>query len=402
VEWRYVAYDQQGRREDGVMDAPDVESVRHALLANDLLPARVEKAKVSIFKVDLSQYTAKIKESEIAFLFRQLSSVVRTGLPLVSALSLQQKTSPNPKLKVVLRDLETRLRSGQALWESFAAHPKIFKPLYTEMLRSAERSGYTADALERIAHHIESASSLKKKIQGALVYPAIVGIMSTVGIITLIIVVLPKMKGIIEAFNVNLPLPTRIVMAVADFAEHNRLLIILVLALLVAVPVVGLQFQQGKDLWDQLKLKIPVLGRVTRLTAVASFARVLAEVMSVGLPMNEALDSLKGSFGNRFLAARFESVTPLILGGEGISRSLEQVGILPAEALQMIRIGEESGNVPQVASELSRFYEEEASRAVKTMTDMIEPLLISVLGGLVLFLALAIIAPIFAAYSNIS
>lgn len=390
MRFRYVAYEGR-RRRVGAIDAESEAEVARAVAAAgwflvSVAPAGGAKPRVLVF--------GRAGGPQLAFFFRQLAAVVRMGLPLTRALSVQAK-SMTGAWRRVLRGLEARVRGGDSLAEAMAAYPAFFRPLFVEMVRAGERSGTADAALERCAGYVQAEYGLRQKVRTAMMYPLVVLLFAGAGGAYLVGAVLPKITRMFLDLQIPLPLPTRMLIGLTVFLQNKGLAVLGVLGGLALFLAAGPRVPGVRLFVDGSLLRLPGVGQVVRVSALSRFLRVLAEGLEVGLPLRVALELSARSVGNGVLERQVASVIPRAVSGAGLAAALEQSRAFPPLVPQVVGLGEESGTVPSVLKELADYYEGEADRAVKAAASMIEPVMILAVAGVVGFLALSIVMPIY-------
>ena len=390
MRFRYVAYEGP-RRRCGVLDAASEEEVARAIASAGWFLVSVVPAAPSRPRAVLLSCPGG---PQLAFFFRQLAAVVRMGLPVTRALSVQA-SSMSGAWRRVLRGLEARVRGGESLASAMAAYPGFFRPLFVELVRAGERSGTADAALDRCARYVQAEFGLRQKVKSAMMYPLVVLLFAGAGAAYLVGAVLPKITKMFLDLQIPLPLPTRLLISATAFLQARGPVLLGVVAGLVLAASAGKRVPGVRVLIDSLLLRLPGLGGVIKASGLSRFLRVLAEGLDVGLPLRMALELSTRSVGNAVLERQATGVIPRAVSGSGLAAALEQSRVFPPLVPQVVRLGEETGTVPSVLKELADYYEQEADRAVKAATSMIEPLMIFAVAGVVGFLALAIVAPIY-------
>jgi len=391
VRFRYVAYEGR-RRRVGVIEAGSEAEVARAVAAAgwflvSVAPVGAGRSRGFVF--------ARAGGPQLAFFFRQLAAVVRMGLPLTRALSVQARSATGAWRRV-LRGLEARVRGGDSLADAMAAYPGFFRPLFVEVVRAGERSGTADAALERCAGYVQAEHGLRQKVRSAMVYPLVVLLFAASGGAYLVAAVLPKITRMFLELEVPLPLPTRALIGLTVFLQHRGPLVLAALGAMLVLLAAGPRLPGVRLLVDGFLLRLPGVGQVVRASALSRFLRVLAEGLEVGLALRVALELSSRSLGNGALERQVAPVVPRAVSGAGLAAALEQSRVFPPLVPQVVRLGEESGTVPRVLKELADYYEGEADRAVKSAVALVEPVMIFAVAGVVGFLALAIIMPIYA------
>jgi type IV pilus assembly protein PilC len=386
-----VAYEGR-RRRVGVIEAGSEAEVARAVAAAgwflvSVAPVGAGRPRALVF--------ARAGGPQLAFFFRQLAAVVRMGLPLTRALSVQARSATGAWRRV-LRGLEARVRGGDSLADAMAAYPGFFRPLFVEVVRAGERSGTADAALERCAGYVQAEHGLRQKVRSAMVYPLVVLLFAASGGAYLVAAVLPKITRMFLELEVPLPLPTRALIGLTVFLQHRGPLVLAALGAMLVLLAAGPRLPGVRLLVDGFLLRLPGVGQVVRASALSRFLRVLAEGLEVGLALRVALELSSRSLGNGALERQVAPVVPRAVSGAGLAAALEQSRVFPPLVPQVVRLGEESGTVPRVLKELAGYYEGEADRAVKSAVALVEPVMVFAVAGVVGFLALAIIMPIYA------
>ncbi|MCU1676619.1 MAG: pilC [Frankiales bacterium] len=345
-------------------------------------------------------FTKKVKPKELMHFSRQMAAFLRAGIPILDSLEMLALDCENPTLKLVLNDVEASLRQGSSLSESFDAHPKAFPQSYRSMVRSSELTGNLDVVLDRLASYLERDTEARDKIKSAMTYPAVIAVLSVAVIGLLTTFVLPRFKPFFASFHKQLPLPTRMLVNVANFMEHFWWL---VLAVVVAGGIATFAFIHNpstRPKWDKMKLGIPVLGEVFRYAIVERFCRVLGSMLQAGVPVSEALRISADAANNLYVRRQLEDARSLTLQGAGIAAPLSQVKLFPSAATQMIRVGESTGSLDKQLEQAASFFERELDYKIKRFTTIFEPAIIIVMGLVVGFVAVALVSAMYGMFSG--
>jgi len=355
----------------------------------ELSPAR-EKTKAP------PRAVLRARPRDIDVFTRQLATLVRTNVPMLRSLTLIADETENKGFKGVVSDLERQVKEGKMLSEAMERYPGIFNNLYLNMVKSGEKGGVLDEVLRRLAEHREKAEEIRRKIQAAMAYPAL---MISVGIVTIFVMLtyfLPKLTGLFENMKQALPLPTRILMGISGFMSANWYWFVIVLVF--AVVVLG-KIKPGskkKLFFDMMKLHTPIIKKLVKNGEVAKFSRALELLLKNGIPIYESLELATDTLDNDALRDRLRGVQADIMGkGSTLSESLKKIDIFPRFAVNMIAVGEESGKLDDSLAEIGDAYEREIQQAIKLITTLLEPLLILVVGAVVGFIVFAMLLPIF-------
>ena len=387
-----------GKPVKGFRDADNPKTLR-ALLRREgvLLTLATEESEQKTKKsrnIDLLAFMKRPRTSDVAIMTRQLATLVRAGVPLVESIAALTEQVENDQLKRILTTVRESLNEGTSFAKSLDAHPKVFPPLYVNMIAAGEASGTLEAVLERLADFMEGQARLKGKVMGALAYPALMAVFGTVLVGVLMVAVVPKVTSVFDSMGQALPWYTQLLIfvsgAVASFWW-----------LLIALTVLGIWLFQrwkkkpeGKLKWDTFRLKMPVFGRLNLLVSLARFSRTLATLLASGVQLLQAMEIGKFVLEN----ARLEQVVAEAIGsiraGESIAEPLKKSGWFPPMVTHMIAVGEKSGQLENMLENVSRAYESDVEVRVQALTSILEPITIVVLGGMVGFIAMAILMPL--------
>lgn len=386
-----------GKAVKGYRDAENPRALRGMLRREGILLTlateegeRKEKAKRNI---DLLAFLRRPNASDIAIMTRQLATLVRAGVPLVDSVAALTEQVEKEQLQLVLTGVRESLNEGTSFAKSLALHPKVFPPLYINMVAAGEASGSLESVLERLADFMEGQARLKGKVLASLAYPVLMAFIGTVLVGFLMVAVVPKVTAIFENLGQALPWYTSLLIFISDVLAGYWWLLILVSVVGVWLVKRWKSKPQGQLKWDTLKLKLPLFGRLNLLVSVARFTRTLATLLASGVQLLAAMEIGKNVLEN----ARLESVVSEAIGsireGESIAEPLRRSGQFPPMVTHMIAVGERSGQLEQMLENVSRAYEADVETRVAALTSLLEPLMILVMGGVVGFIAMAILMP---------
>jgi len=338
----------------------------------------------------------KAKTRDIDVFTRQLSTLVKTNVPMLRSLSLIAEETENKGFRDVVINLEKQVKEGKMLSEAMECYPGIFDNLYLNMVKSGEKGGVLDEVLSKLAEHRERADEIKHKIQAAMAYPAL---MISVGIITVFVMLtyfLPKLTGLFENMKQTLPLPTKILIGASSFMSANWHWFLIVLVFVVVVFSRVKSGSKKKFFFDMIKLHMPVLKKLVKDGEVAKFSRALELLLKNGIPIYESLELAIDTLDNDVLRERLKCAQQDIVSkGSTLSESLKRVNIFPKFAVNMIAVGEEGGKLDNSLAEIGNAYEREIQQAIKLITTLLEPLLILAVGAVVGFIVFAMLLPIF-------
>ena len=325
----------------------------------------------------------------------QLSVMIRAGISLRAALDGIADQVENLKFRAILQHVKHDVESGKAFSEALARYPKVFSPLYVNMVRASELSGAFAEMLERIVEYLNLQIETRSQVRGAMIYPVIIGVMAVVTTVFLLTFVLPRFLVIFEGKESILPTPTKIILALsAAMCDYWYLFLIGLLGLITSVWWV-LSTTWGRENWDWLKLKLPICKRLCRCLYISRSMHTMGELVNAGVPMLDSLNITANIAGNTHYRNMWRRVSMAVERGKRISDPMANSNLVPKSVVQMISSGEESGKLSEVLSDVSGFYQKELKSVIRAVTAMIEPLMIIVMGFVVGFIAMSIILPIF-------
>ncbi len=395
-QFRFTARAASGATEQGEIDAPDRNAAVVALRARGLLPLSIEE-KPAAASLELAALIPALRRPpklpEILLFTRQFYSLVKAGVPLITALTRLAENTPNRVLAEAIVQIARDIESGRDIATSFARHPHLFSTLYLAMLRVGEQTGKLEEALYNLAIYLERDRETIMRIKSALRYPAIVLVAIAIAIGILTTFVIPAFAGIFASAQMQLPLPTRIILAVSSFMREYWWA---VLGGIVGGIYAFLRLTKagpGRLWWDRVKLKLPKIGDIIRRATLARFARALAMAIDAGVPITQALVSVARATDNDFIAEKIYGMLNGIERGETILGAATRTGIFTPIVLQMLAIGEESGRIDEMMQEVAEFYEREVAYDIEHLSDLIEPLMLVIIGVMVLVLALGIFLP---------
>jgi type IV pilus assembly protein PilC len=387
--------DTTGRNVNGTLEADSLELVRAKLadLSYHILTIRETRGRAGL--QEWFSGIQRVKLRDLVMFSRQFATMIDAGLSVVKCLDILQKQSRNPKMKDVIGEVKRDVGGGMSLTEALQRHPRIFSPLYVNMIRSAEAAGILDQVLDRLSTFLEKEQETRNKIKSAMMYPAVVFCFAVLMLIALLFFVLPKFKGIFETMGLELPLTTRLLLNSSEYMTTYWYIALVVLAGGVVLVKTLARTDKGKHAIDAAKLRLPVFGDLILKTSVSRFARTFGTLISSGVPVLRALEIVADTAGNRVISDTVLRARVSIKEGEKISTPLFGSKIFPVMVTQMIAVGEETGRLDQMLVKVSNFYDEEVDSTLKSLTSLIEPLMIVGLGFIVGFIAVSVISPIY-------
>ena len=388
----YKAKQSDGMIVNGTLDGTDEGEVRIKLRARNLIPLQVQEvggqAKALVNKEAISA-------RELQIFTRQFSTLVNAGIPIVDALKMLGEGKRNPVLKSVAIRVRQSIEGGRRLADSMAAYPGVFDRLYVNMVHAGEEAGILDGILGRLAVYLEKSEKIKKQVKGALVYPAGIIVVAVLVISGILIFIMPKFKELYASSGHELPALTQFVMNFSDFLVKKWM------QLLVGIVGSGLTLRwylrtpAGREQFDHISIQIPLFGDLIQKSSVARMSRTMATMLSSGVTVVDALDIASKTSGNRVIEEALVRSKESVLSGKALAVPLMREAVIPDMVTQMINIGEKSGTMDTMFGKIADFYEEDVEAAVSTLTSLIEPILMVILGGVIAVLVLAMYMPIF-------
>jgi general secretion pathway protein F len=397
--FEYKALNQKGKSCKGFIDANSESSARNKLRTAGKYPVSIRESlsrkgsyKKRLFGGFLFD---RVKSDEIQIFTRQLATLLGAGIPLIGALASLIDQSTTPALKRVLAQIRDSVNEGSTLTDSLAKHPRIFSNVYINMVRSGEASGSLDIVLERLADFGEKQRALQGKLKAALVYPIFMGVIGTGILFFLIAYIVPNITQVFTDMERALPLPTRLLIMASDNLRQYWWLqggILLIIIFLVRLFLAG---DTGRRLWDRLKLTLPGIGQLNKQIVLSRFAATLSSLLNSGVPLITSLQIVSSIVNNSLIQEVLEDAMEQIKKGKSMSSALESSVWFPPIFIQMISVGEQSGQLEAMLEKISTTYEREVETAILGMTSLIEPVMIAAMGAAVGFVVLSILLPIF-------
>jgi type IV pilus assembly protein PilC len=390
--FEYTARSQTGQIQKGQMDVASKDDVTAYLRKNRLIMVNVREQPKQI---KLSMGGSRIKTRDIVIFTRQFATMINAGLPLVQSLNILAAQTENKALAEVTRAVVYDVESGNTLADAFSKHPKAFTALYVNMVAAGEAGGILDTILLRLATFLEKNDALVRKVKGAMVYPGVIICVAGVAIAVLLIFVIPTFQSMFASANLELPLPTRVVIGMSNFLIHFWWAIIAAIGAIVFAIRSYYSTPAGRLQIDAAMLKAPVLGDVLRKSAVSRFTRTLGTLVSSGVSILEGLEITAKTAGNQVVHNAVMESRQSIAGGETIAAPLEKSKVFPPMVISMIAVGEQTGGLDEMLSKIADFYDEEVDVAVSALLSLMEPAMIVILGVIVGGMVIAMYLPIF-------
>jgi len=376
------------------MEAPNEAVVTAQLRAQGITPTKVKKS-MGQMEIKIPGLKPKVKTKDIVVFTRQFATMIDAGLPLVQCLEILSGQQENPTFKEIILKVKEDVESGATFADALGKHPKVFDRLYVNLVNAGEVGGILDTILNRLAGYIEKSMNLRKKVKGAMVYPATVVSVAILVVAIILIWVIPVFQQMFAGVGKNLPGPTLFVIALSEFTKKYFLFILISLFVLAFVCKRIYQTEKGRMAFDRMFLRLPVFGDLLRKVAVAKFTRTLGTLVSSGVPILEGLDVVARTAGNAVVEQAIMKTRESISEGRTIAEPLKETKVFPPMVVQMIAVGEATGALDQMLSKIADFYDTEVDDAVSALTSLIEPLLMVFLGGAIGGLVVAMYLPVF-------
>jgi type IV pilus assembly protein PilC len=390
-----------GTVKKGTMEAVNEAAVMAQLRAQALTPV-VVKAKAKDLLAGIKLPGTGVPNKLLVMFTRQFATMIDAGLPLVQCLEIQSQQQTHKRFKEILRDVKNEVEQGSTFADSLRRHPKPFDDLYTNLVQAGEIGGILDTILNRLAIYLEKAESLRRKVKGAMVYPATILVVAIGVVVLLLVKVIPVFEKMFADFGGELPGPTQVVVNLSHFFQQW---IVFILAGMAGTVFAFLWARRNSKPFrfrtDAIFLKIPVFGSLLRKVAVARFSRTLGTMISSGVPILDALDICARTAGNMVIEQGLQRTRSAIAEGRTIAEPLEASGVFPGMVVQMIAVGEQTGAMDTMLNKIADFYDDEVDTAVDALTALLEPLMMVFLGGTVGGLLMAMYLPIFKLAENI-
>lgn len=397
--FEYKALDGAGKNIKGIIDAESEAQARSRLRSSGKYPTAIKEGKAGsgsgTGKNRSVGFFERIKGEEIHVMTRQLATLIGAGIPLVQSLSSIVEQSSNPALKRVIAEVRERVNEGTTLTNALAEHPKLFSNVYVNMVRAGEASGSLGIVLERLADFGEKQEALKGRLKAALIYPIFMAIIGSAILFVLVTYVVPNITKVFSDMGKVLPWPTRFLIGLSDFLASYWWLVLALLALLFMVARYLLSTEGGRASWDLFKLRAPLVGPVVRKVVLARFSSTLGSLLNSGVGLLASMQIVSTLIDNVKVSDVLEEAMGQIEKGKSMTNALEGSPWFPPMFVQMVSVGEQSGDLEGMLEKVSASYEREVETAVLGMTSLIEPIMIVSMGAAVGFVVLSILLPIF-------
>ncbi|MBX7159975.1 MAG: type II secretion system F family protein [Acidimicrobiia bacterium] len=396
--FKYKVRDRAGALLEGELDADNVSVVAARLRQQGFIPIEIDRKASGGLQSDLKipGISDRVKLKDLAIFSRQLATMINSGLSLLRALTILTEQTENQSLAKVIGEVRQDVETGSALSVAMAKHPKVFNNLFVSMVRAGETGGILDDVLVRVADTIERQVQLRNKVKSAMTYPIMAMSLILLILAAMLIFIVPQFKNMYDALQGTLPLPTRMLLwASSAFINYGLIIGVPVTVVTIILVRRWAKTEKGRYTVDKFKLKAPLFGKIVHKAALARFSRTLGVLLSAGVPILESLEIVAETVNNVVIGNAIQDVKASVKTGESIARPLTEHEVFPPMVVQMLAVGEETGALDTMLEKIADFYEDEVATAVESLTSLIEPLLIVVMGIAVGGMLISLYMPMF-------
>ncbi|MBC2695244.1 MAG: type II secretion system inner membrane protein GspF [Desulfobacteraceae bacterium] len=399
--YEYTALDVNGKNTSGIVDAESALGARQKLRDSKIFPVSIKEVSITNAEKEsktfflLRFFSRSIKLSELSMMTRHLATLVGAGFPLVSAIDTLIPQTGSHVFKKTLANIKDSIVEGKSFADALSLYPGVFSAIYINMVRSGETSGTLEIVLERLADIAEKQQALRSQIRSALVYPVFMLIIGAVVLFFLLAYIVPNITSIFSDMNQILPAPTRFLIAFSDLFKHYWWVIFIVIFVAIFAVRSIKKTSKGSYFFDKSLLSFPLIGTLARKLAVARFSRTLGSLLENGVPMLHALEIVKNIVGNIIISNAVDTAAKDVEGGQGLGMVLTTSKVFPNLFTQMVKVGEQSGELEKMLKKAADVYENEIELSVMNITSMLEPVMILIMGIIVAFIVISICLPIF-------
>ncbi len=412
AKFKYIALDKEGRELSGVIESTSENRARKELAAQGFSVSRIAEVaaiasdkKASAAKMKKPLFGTGVKKENITVFSRQLSTLLKAGLPLLRALEVIGRQEKNPYFKAVVEQLADNVRTGNKFSDGLSQHPKIFDKLYVNMAKAGEAGGVLDVVLDRLSTFQEKALKTTNKVKSAMVYPIVIMGVAVAIVAILMIFVVPQFQKIFTDMlkgNARMPALTQMIIDISDFMKENYILTGLIIVGVILFVKIFFKTKIGIRVWDTAALKLPKIGDLVMKSTVARFTRTFGTLLASGVPILEALTITRGTIKNSLISDALSRVHDRVRDGENLSTPLDQQNIFPTMVTSMVEVGEETGQLPEMLNRIADNYDDEVDNSVGAITSVIEPIMIVFLAVVVGTIVIALFLPIIQIIQNLT
>lgn len=397
----YQGKDGVGKQRKGALQAPDRSTALAELKRQQIVVTGLREKRETVWNKEF--YLGNpVKNEQFVVFCRQFATMIKAGISIVEATAILAEQSESKPLKKTLAEVTAELRKGSTFSGAISAYPRIFPMIFVQMIRAGEAAGSMEETLERLAVYFEKAHVTREKVKSAMTYPLIVSVMAVFVIIFLLKFMIPRFQAMFAQLGGDLPAITKFTLSLSRSLEQHWIVWLLIALGAVAAVYLLLRWERGAYAWDYLKLKAPVFGILNRKSAIAQLTRTLSSLFASAVPVLQALAIVEKAVGNRVIGATLRECQTSLRQGRPLSEPLRQSWVFPPLVTQMIRVGEETGSIDAMLAKVADFYERDVENTVDKLKQLIEPVMILLLAGVVGFIVASVMIPMLSLYRNIS
>ena len=386
--YQYIAKTPAGEEVSGLMQGDSEAAVVRTLDDREMFPVSVRPHADR-----KAARGGRVRIRDLSVMYGQLSDLLRAGVPMLRALDTLSKALQNGRLCQILVTVREDVAAGETFAASLANHPETFKSLHSAMVRAGEQAGFLEDVLANLSQFLDRQDDLRNKVRGSLVYPAVLTVLGTVAVLVMLTVFVPKFEKFFA--GLDQPLPTEMLFAASNVLLNHWAMLAAGVFLAVVAVVGVLQSTGGRQAWERWQLKLPILGKLVRTVCISRFCRIFGTMLHNGVPILQALDISKDAAGNAVLADTIATAAKNVEAGETLSGPLQAGGLFPPEILEMIAVAEESNQLDKVLVQIADTVDRRTSRQLDQAVRLVEPLILVVIAGVIGFIAVGLLYPIF-------
>lgn len=383
----YLGADRKGKRIKGTMDAPSLEEVVNKLRYDDVLI-------LDITEVKKDAAATKIKSEDLLIFSRQLASLISAGIPIVKSLDILAGQTEKKNFKDIILAIQKNIKSGNSLADAFSRYPRIFSPLFINMINAGEFSGNLDVMLDRLSAYLESYNALVRKVRSAMIYPIGIIVVSLLVLGTIFMFVIPGFKKIFDSLGGTLPIPTQVLIAISDFSKKYFLYVLGGGTILFFLIKKFMSTMRGVAIAEKIRSKTPVIGKLHQKTVMARFTKTLAILVRSGVPILNSLQIAGSTSGSKMLESKIIAIRDQVSRGNKLADTMKESQLFPSMVISMVGVGEEGGDLSGMLEKVSNIYEEEVAVAISGLISLLEPAIIIFLGVIIGGIAICLFLPI--------
>ena len=392
--FKYKASNSQGQVIEGIYEASSLEDVRAMIREKQFFPLEITKQQDSLANKEILIFS-KLNLKTVYIFCEQFGAILRSGVPMTRGLDMMITQSENKDLKKILTDVSEKIRSGMSMADAFKQHSKRFPAIFISMIEAGEASGTLDLSFRRMGLMFKKDSKQSAKIRGAMIYPIALAIVCVGVIFYLLKAVVPTFANMFAGYGQDLPGVTQSLLNASEFVQNYAGLLIAIVAIIAVLFWIFLRTENGRLGFDKFKTKIPAVGKLYSKILASRFTRTLSTLFASGVSLTDSMEITAHSMINKYVESRLDETTSKIKQGVPLSEAITNADVFPIMVAQMIKVGEESGTLDDLLTKVAEYYEEESEQAIASLMGMMEPLLIVVMGGAILYVVLAIMLPMF-------